>query len=117
MRKKSIKCLFDNFMWYFIYMLPLFFAILHWFKLGTIDLASIFTLGGFELFADNIVYTSLSSIFGSAGIIPLFSGTGLLMYLSYFIICMLIHLAVDVLLFIVRLAHNWMDGIVGGKND
>ena len=98
-------------------MLPLIFAILHWFKLGIIDIASVFTLGGFELFADNVVFTSLNSIFGASGIMPLFAGNGILMYLSYFIICMIVHVAVDVLLFIVRLAHNWMDGIVGGKND
>ena len=100
-----------------IYMLPLIFALIHWLKIGTLDIASIFVLGGFELFTDNIVFTSLSSIFGATGVIPLFSGNGLLMYLSYFIICMIIHLAVDVLLFIIRLAHNWLEGIVGGKCD
>lgn len=117
MRKRTIKCLFDNVMWYLIYLLPLIFAIVHWTKIGTLDIASVFTLGGFELFADNIVFTSLNSIFGANGVIPLFSGNGLLMYLSYFIICMIVHLAVDTLLFIVRLAHNWLEGIVGGKND
>ena len=117
MRKRTIKCLFDNIMWYLIYLLPLIFALIHWSKIGTLDIAGVFALGGFELFADNIVFTSLNSIFGATGVIPLFSGSGLLMYLSYFIICMLVHLAVDVLLFIVRLAHNWMEGIVGGKND
>lgn len=117
MRKRTIKCLFDNILWYVVYMLPLIFAIIHWFKMGIVDLSSVFALGGFELFADNIVFTSLNSIFGASGIVPLFTGSGLLMYLSYFIICMVVHLAVDCLLFIVRLAHNWMDGIVGGKND
>lgn len=117
MRKRTINCLFDNILWYIVYLLPLVFAILYWFRIGTIDIASVFTLGGFELFADNIVYTTLNSIFGSSGIVPLFSGNGILMYLSYFIICMIIHLAVDTLLFIVKLSHNWLDGIVGGKND
>lgn len=117
MRKRTIRCLFDNIFWYMIYMLPLIFSILHWLKLGAVDLAGVFTLGGFELFADNMIFVSLNSLFGANGIVPLFAGNGILMYLSYFIICMLVHLAVDVLLFIVRLAHNWMDGIVGGKND
>lgn len=117
MRKRTIKCLFDNIFWSVIYMLPLIFAIIHWFKIGVIDLSSVFALGGFELFADNIVFSSLNSIFGASGIVPLFADSGILMYLSYFVICMIVHLVVDVLLFIVRLAHNWMEGIVGGKND
>lgn len=117
MRKRTIKYLFDNIFWYLIYMLPLIFSIIYWAKFGTLDIGNIFTFAGFDLFANNIVFTSLNSIFGATGIIPLFNGTGILMLLSYFIICWIVHLAVDVLLFIVRLAHNWMEGIVGGKND
>lgn len=117
MRKRTINHLFDTYLWYLIYLLPLIFAIIHWFKIGVIDLAGVFSLGGFSLVADNFVFTSLNSIFGASGIVPLFADSGLLMYLSYFIICMIVHLAVDCLLFIVRLAHNWMDGVVGGKND
>lgn len=117
MRKKTIKTLFDNILWYVIYLLPLIFAILHWFKLGTIDISSVFVLGGFELFSNNIIFTALSSLFGSAGVLPLFAGDGLLMYLSYFIICWIVHLAVDVLLFIVRWSHKMLDGFLGGKDD
>lgn len=98
-------------------MLPLALTFLHWFKVGTLDIASIFALGGFELFANNIIFTSLSSIFGASGVVPLFAGNGVLMYFSYFVTCMIIHLAVDVLLFIVRLAMKWFDGILGGIND
>lgn len=117
MRKRTINHLFDTIFWYLIYMLPLIFAIIYWSKFGSLDISNIFTLGGFSLFANNIVFSSLNSIFGPTGIIPLFNGSGILMYLSYFIICMIVHLAVDVLLFIVRIAHNWIEGIAGGKND
>lgn len=117
MRKKSIKCLFDNFMWYLIYLLPLVFAVIYWFKTGVLALDQVFTLGGFGLVANNFVFTSLNSIFGSTGVVPLFADTGLLMYFSYFIICMIVHLAVDVLLFIVRWSHNMIDNFLGGKND
>lgn len=117
MRKRTINHLFDTIFWYLIYLLPLIFSIIYWIKFGILDIANIFTLAGFDLFANNIVFNSLNSIFGSIGIIPLFNGTGILMYLSYFIICMVVHLAVDVLLFIVRIAHNWIEGFIGGKND
>ena len=117
MRKKTIKHLFDNFMWYLIYLLPLIFAIIYWCKTGVLDIANVFTLGGFGLVADNFVFTALNSIFGSAGVVPLFADTGLLMYFSYFIICYIAHLAVDVLLFLVRWSHNMIDDFLGGKND
>lgn len=117
MRKRTIKYLFDNIFWYLIYMLPLIFALIHWFKIGVLDIESIFALGGFGLVADNFVFTCLNSIFGASGVVPLFADSGLLMYLSYFIICWLLHLAVDVLLFIVRWSHSMIDGFLGGKND
>ena len=117
MRKKTIKYLFDNVLWYMIYLLPLIFALIHWSTIGVLDLSSIFALGGFSLVADNFVFVCLNSIFGAGGVVPLFAGSGLLMYLSYFIICWLLHLAVDVLLFIVRWSHSMIDGFLGGRND
>ena len=86
MRKKTIKYLCDNVLWYLIYLLPLIFAVVHWFKIGVVDIAGVFALGGFELVADNIVFSCLYSLFGSTGVVPLFADTGLLLYFSYFII-------------------------------
>ena len=117
MRKKTIKCLFDNVMWYLIYLLPLIFAMFYWSNSGVLDIASVFTLGGFGLVADNFVFTTLNSIFGVNGVVPLLADTGLLMYFSYFIICYICHLAVDVLLFIVRWSHGMIDSFLGGKDD
>lgn len=117
MRKKTIKYLCDNVLWYLIYLLPLIFAVVHWYKIGVVDIAGVFALGGFELVADNIIFTCLNSIFGATGVVPLFADTGLLLYFSYFIICWIVHLAVDVLLFIVRWSHSMLDGFLGGKHD
>ena len=117
MRKRTIKCLFDNIFWYLIYSLPLLLMLLHWFKVGTIDISNVFAISGLSLLSDNVVFVGLSNLFGANGVMPLFASDGLLLFLSYFVICWLVHLAVDVLLFIVRLAHSWLDGFLGGKHD
>lgn len=116
MRKKTIKFLFENILWYFIYLLPLFFACIHWSKFGCLNFAEILSAGGFDVLSANIVYSCLSDLFGSTGIFPMFTFNGILMYMSYFISVSIIHLAVDTLLFIVRIAQSWLDGFVGGKN-
>ena len=56
---------------------------------------------------DNVIYTTINGVFGPSGELPLFNAA-LTTYLTYFVIVELAHLIVDVLLFIPRLAHNWM---------
>ncbi len=117
MRKRTIKYLCDNIFWYTIYLLPVIFALIYWFKTGSSNLSTIMSTGGFSILSTNVIYTSLSSLFGVDGIFPLFQSPDILMFLTYFVSVMIIHLAVDVLLFIVRLAHDWLDGVFGGKNE
>lgn len=117
MRKRTIKYLFDNIFWYSIYLLPLIFALIYWAKTGSSDLSTIMSTGGFNILSTNVIYTSLSSLFGADGLLPLFQSPDILMYLTYFVSVMIIHLAVDVLLFIVRIGHDWLDGVCGGKNE
>lgn len=115
MRKKTISHLFDTAMWYLIYLLPLFILLLSWLRRDYVSLSSAMTTCGLGIFVDNPILTSLSSMFGASGMFPIFNNPDLLCYLTYFICVMIIHIFVDVLLFVVRLAHNWLDGVVGGK--
>lgn len=117
MRKRTISHLFDTIMWYIIYLLPLILTIISWRTSGNLSISSIMTTAGFEILSTNLIFTSLSALFGSTGIFPIFNSTDILMYMSYFVSIMIIHLAVDVLLFIVRLSHNWLEGICGGNHD
>lgn len=117
MRKRNVKNLFDYVMWYMIYLLPLIILIVSIFRTGSIiPLSDCFNNLGLTLFTDNFILVSLTDLFGSAGVVPLFASADILVYLSYFICCLLLHIAVDILAFIPRFAHGLMDKF-GGKND
>lgn len=117
MREKTQKNLFDNVMWYLLYLLPIVIWVVVSFRSGQIiSLTSAMHSMGLEVFADNQVYTSLSSIFATDGILPLFANSDVIIYMSYFISVFLVHLFVDFILFIPRLAHKWLNKLYGGDN-
>ena len=117
MRKRNVSYLFDTFMWYLIYLLPLFF----WLGMSLIGknfvtLESVFTSAGFGFITDNFITTGLSNIVGVNGVMPLFNN-GIIIYMSYFICIMLVHLFVDFLAWLPRLIHHWMNIFGGNKNE
>lgn len=118
MRKKTINHLFDNAMWYIVYLLPLILFIGVSVRTGVFSsLADAFSLVGLNVLQDSLIYTTLSSIFGVGGILPLFASTDILLYFTYFVSVYLIHLCVDFLLFIPRLSHKWLKSFTSGGAD
>lgn len=116
MRKRNLKCLFDTIFWYSLYMLPIILLVLNWSTGGTLSLSEIFNNIGLSIITDNIVFTGLVSMFGAGStILPVFTNTIILEYLTYFIMLMIIHIFVDVLLFIPRWCNKMLDG--GEKHD
>lgn len=114
MRKKSINNFFDSALWYLVYMLPLVCFVLLLFKTGNpVGLGECMSSCGLGILTDNVVYTALNSIFGTGGVLPLFMSADILLYFSYFICVWICHLAVDILLWIVRYAHKLMDNFGG----
>ena len=63
---------------------------------------------GFFTSTENVIFTSINDIFGPSGTLPILT-EDLTAYLTYYIIIEIAHLCVDVLLFIPRIAHSWMD--------
>lgn len=59
----------------------------------------------------SIIEKTLTQVFGAEGIMPIMS-KNLICYVTYFISVEIIHLIADVLLFIVRMAHKWLDGFI-----
>lgn len=116
MRKKTINKLFDNFLWYLLYTLPLLLMLLYWFKTGSISLVSAMSDAGLSVLTTNPIYDALFSIFGTGGIMPLFTSPDVIAFITYFASVYIIHLAIDFILFIPRLAHNWMSAL-GGDNE
>ena len=68
---------------------------------------------GFGFATDNIVVNSLEEIFGANGVMPIFSTDTPFIIFAWFICVFLIHLVVDFLLFLPRLAHKWMNEFGG----
>lgn len=117
MRERTQKNLFDNIFWYLIYLLPLIIWVVVSFRTGNIvSLSNALETMGLKVLENNQILTNLSEIFGSNGVLPLFVSTDILLYISYFICVFLIHLFVDFLLFIPRIAHKWLNKLYGGDN-
>ena len=115
-KRDKIGHFFDNLMWYTIYLLPLICMLIYWCIGNTGSLADVTSLAGLGFATNNIVFTSLSSIFGAGGVFPIFTDTSMLIYLSYFVCVTIVHLIVDVLLYVVRLCHNIVNHGLGGAS-
>lgn len=119
MRKRTIICFFDTIFWYLVYMLPL----IVWLVLlcrnafdPNITMQYVFDTMGLGIVNDNVILTSLIGIFGVGGVFPLFANNAILVYGTWFIATMILHLAVDFLLFIPRLCHKWMGELTNVKD-
>lgn len=116
MRKKTIKNLFDYVFWYGLYLLPLLLMLVYWFKTGSASFINVMSDAGLSVLTTNPIYDALNQIFGSGGVLPLFTSPDVIAFCTYFVSVFLVHLAVDFLLFIPRLAHKWMD-CLGGNDE
>lgn len=107
---RKTKNLFDNLLWYSLYLLPIALTLLSWFKGQFLPLSDIMANSGLSIVTNNIVYENLITLFGSASsVFPVFASNGMLEYLTYFVMLMIIHIFVDVLLFIPRFCHKLLD--------
>lgn len=114
MRKRTIGTLADTIFWYLIYFLPVLVYLLYVLaqpSTGTaiVSFSDCFSDIGLGFVSDNIVVTSLKSIFGTDGVLALFSTDAPFIIFGWFICTFIVHLAVDFLLFIPRLAHKWLN--------
>ena len=114
MRKRTISHLADTIFWYLLYFFPVvayLFFILSEPSSGTaiISLSSFFNDLGITFFTDNIILSVLNDLFGATGVLPLFNDSTALYFFAWFACVMLVHLAIDFILFIPRLAHKWLN--------
>lgn len=120
MRKKTVNHVADTIFWYIIYFLPIIAYLLYLMaEPGTagyiIPLSDFLSESGFIHVVDNVVYSTLFALFGEGGILPLFSGTGIFIFFTYYIYVYLLHLVVDFILFIPLLCHKWMNSFTRGE--
>lgn len=111
MTKKNVMRVIDTLFWLSIALFPLLVYCLQSINAtSVISLSSFMTDLGFGISTNNIIYTTLNTIFGvGGGMLELVSDTGILLYGTYFITIMLLHFIIDMLLVIVRWGHGLLD--------
>lgn len=122
MRKRTINHLTDSVMWYFIYLLPLILCVVMSFNSpSSFDLTAMLCGGSFGVLASesNVIFKAFEALFGASGVLPLFASgdVGIMLYMAYFCSVMLLHLAVDFIVFIPRLAHKYMNVFTQNRED
>ena len=132
MRKRTILMLCDKVLWGAILLLPVVaFLLAPWgysigggtsmsgLSGGAINLPTFSSyLAQFGLSGDNVVYQALKDFFGTNGVIHFFyDDSALLLYFTYFVSVELVHLVIDFILFIPRLAHKWLSFMTGEYKD
>lgn len=118
MRKRTITHFFDTLMWYLLYLLPIIVFLFALVAMPLPDLCAYVANSPISAIKDTFVFQGFDSVFGANGLLPMFTGSVnvfLLYYATYFVYVMLLHLFVDFLVFIPRLAHKWMSALGGSK--
>lgn len=109
MRTKTIETVIDRGFWALLLILPML-AYLVMNNHNTATFISV--MQQFPMLTNNLIYSTLVDIFGSNGIIPFVDSSStnvILLYLSYFVSIELIHIIVDVLLFIPKCCVALLD--------
>lgn len=133
MRKRNCDKLFDNILWYTIYLFPIIYAlVVSYSSLRSFTYADWLAVDGNSIgysdmaFWSNLLhvckvmgvndgsfFTVVFTTFGNIPLgfnLPMFgSSSSICYYLSYFCSVYILHLVVDFLLFIPRLCHKWMN--------
>lgn len=109
MRTKTLENIIDRGFWALVLLMPIlaYLIINHH---GSTDFITV--LSQFNVNDTNIIYTGLNTIFGSNGYIPFLDTTStnvVLLYMSYFVMLELVHIFVDVILFVPKICVNILD--------
>lgn len=116
MRKRTIKKLADTIFWYGLYFLPIIILILMSIHNPITSISSVIDTLGLNILSDSIIYTTLADIVGTGGILPLFASTDLLVFFTYYISVFILHLLVDIVIFIPKIAHKWLNTFTQGDD-
>lgn len=109
MRERNIKKILDNIFWYLLYALPIILICFNWFRGNTISIADAFSTLGINIIIDNPIFDVLVKTFGVDGFLPVFQNNSMIEFLSYFILLVIVHVFVDVVLYIPRFCHKILD--------
>lgn len=109
MRKRNVDHIADTVFWYLLYSLPFLAYLFMFFTANSVPFTQFFTDNlGFVFSSSNPVFSALSQLFGSDGVLPLFANDSFIIIATWFISVFVVHLAVDIILFIPRFCHKFL---------
>lgn len=118
MRERTLKSLFDKIMWYGIYLFPL---ICYAFLCLSFQYNGNNAVFEFDVFMNNLtgfsdwggnLFNIIQSLF--TDVLDLTDYQGISSYVTYLIVVTIIHVIFDIIVFIPRLFHNFLDTLEKG---
>lgn len=109
MRKNKISFIYDLLYYAFFMIMPILAYLISCHHNTGITLIDFFTEFGID--NTNVIYTAFVQMFSStSGYLPLISDTSTLFYMfTYMFIVVIMHLVFDILAFIPKLAHHYLN--------
>lgn len=117
MRKRNIPFLIDSIFWLIMWLMPVLFYLFNYLAYDItaagVSVASFseFIVNNFGISINSEIYTTLLTIFTDnnyLGVIDSTISNSLILYTIYLFFVELIHIFVDVILFVPRFAHNFI---------
>lgn len=113
-KKNKFICFFDNFFWFIVKILPVLVLLLLSINNGSTNITDIMS-NYFGITNNNFIMVALLDLFGSSSeFLPIFSNTGILSYMCYYITVTLLHIVVDFIKLLPDLLHGFIEKIDGG---
>lgn len=108
MSKKKINYLYDILYYALFSLIPIIAYIVHQHHFADATLMSFFQ--EFGILNTNVIFTALVDMFGTNGYLPLLDSTSVVFYMfTYMAIVVIVHLVIDFIIFIPRLAHKYLN--------
>lgn len=107
MGKKKISWLYDLLYYGLFTLIPIIAYVVHLHHFDNVTLISFFEDMG--ILNTNVIFTAFVDMFGTNGYLPLIDDSSVLFYMfTYIGIVTILHLVLDFIIFIPRLAHKYM---------
>lgn len=117
MRKKTLDNILDSLFWFIVYTLPIILFVVGLVRVKDMQLNSFSDVfSSFQSFmtsfvgSDSLIYTTLNKVCNEY--LNVAFAPAIVAFLTYFSYAMIVHILIDVLLFIVRFAHKYLDKAV-----
>lgn len=108
MRKKTLNHLYDLLYYAFFMIIPIVAFLIANIHHSDVTLLSFFNEFGIN--SSNVIFIAFQDFFGSTGFLPLIADNSTLFYMfTYMSVIVLMHLVFDLLVFIPKLAHHYLN--------